>query len=420
VRGKAADTDEFNTYLGPVIRRGEGPHPSPATTEQAIRPWLDHVRTIVCCNSEQPYEWVLSWLASTIQRPWFKTAVTLVMQGHVGLGKGVMLDPLRAILGRAFKTVHCADDVLGDFTGMLEGGTFVLMDETIWAGDKRKIGKLKALITEQKHRINRKHVATYYTDSYLNIVMATNSAWVVPAGSHARRYCVLNCDNKWAGPDTAAKTAYFAKVRGVDPALIARFLYTRDLSQWNPRQLPPTNGLQQQQEHTMTGVEQWWYQVLNRSANRQDGSAGEEPARLHPPAPQLQDESKHQASATDEEKKGDTDGDVGTVYGRVWLERGKRSKWCPTETLHSYFTAFAGRAQFRRPNELNTRAFVQQLTYFVPGILRKRKAVGGTKRRGFTFPSLEDARRSFERAKGASTWEWGDESEYTRRDTKRM
>ncbi len=69
---------------------------------------------------------------------------------------------------------------------------FLFADEAFVAGDPRHIDVLKALITEQTFAIERKFVDAHQGRNRLDIMMASNSTYVVPAGKDTRRFLCLD------------------------------------------------------------------------------------------------------------------------------------------------------------------------------------------------------------------------------------
>ena len=117
---------------------------------------------------------------------------------------------------------------------------------------------------EDNHRVEQKGLPVRYVDSYVQIAAATNDEWAVPCGRYQRRFLVLEVDNRFCGPQTGETRAYFDRLAAVSPAAIAHFLYTRDLSGFNPRSVPQTRAAQHQMERTVNSVARWWASCLSQ------------------------------------------------------------------------------------------------------------------------------------------------------------
>jgi hypothetical protein len=75
-------------------------------------------------------------------------------------------------------------------------------------------------------------------------------------------------NNKYAGIQTAESTAYFSKIVSVSNEAWAHFLYSRDISSFNPNQQPKTELVQEQAVLGYDSVKTWWLACL------EDGQVG--------------------------------------------------------------------------------------------------------------------------------------------------
>ena len=56
-----------------------------------------------------------------------------------------------------------------------------------------------------------------------------------------RRWVCYEVNDKYCGPNTPESKAYFDRLLSIDVRHFAYFLYNRDISQFNPREIPPTD-----------------------------------------------------------------------------------------------------------------------------------------------------------------------------------
>ena len=113
---------------------------------------------------------------------------------------------------------------------------------------------LKAIITEQTLMIEPKGLNSYPVRNCLHIIMSSNSDWVVPAGADARRYFVVT-----VGDAHKQDHPYFAAIvkqmeSGGREALLHHLL-SRDLSDFNVRDVPQTEALADQKAHSRRGID---------------------------------------------------------------------------------------------------------------------------------------------------------------------
>ena len=135
-------------------------------------------------------------------------------------------------------------------------------DEAFYAGDKKHESILKYLITEQVLMVEKKYRDPMPSQNCVHLIMASNAAWVVPAGQHERRYFVLDVGSK-----QRQKADYFKAIQnqmdnGGREALLHHLL-SLDLDGFNVEKFPRTEALQAQQGLSMEPLEEWWYQKLD-------------------------------------------------------------------------------------------------------------------------------------------------------------
>nr|QBK85305.1 MAG: DNA helicase [Iridovirus LCIVAC01] len=252
----------FNMYQGLAI----SPVEAKKGKDSDINPILNHILEVWCQNDKILFNYVLDWMALIIQKPWIKTKVAIVLHGEPGCGKGIIVQKFGEIIGQCYKDIHDVDDVLGRFTGSnLKDALVLFLDEVVWGGDKKSAGKLKKLVTETTHRIEQKNLPVYTVKSFVNIIMASNEDWIVPAIKNERRWLVLECNNKYAGISTEDKYDYFSKIVSVPAEAFAYFLYKRNVENFIPTIIPKSKSLQVQKELSLNNVEAWWLKCLNEA-----------------------------------------------------------------------------------------------------------------------------------------------------------
>ena len=229
--------------------------------------YLDHLRRNICGGDEAIYEYLLSWMAYAVQHPGKAGQTAIVLRGLRGAGKGVFAQGFGSLFGRHFMQITNPIQLVGQFNTHLKECVVMFADEAFYAGDKRHEAVLKALITEEKIVTEAKYHAAEMSRNCLHVIMASNSDWVVPAGSHERRFLVLD-----AGTSNLQDGVFFGKVNdqlesGGREALLHTLL-SRDIAKFNPRAVPKTAALQEQKQHSFTIEEEWLHEVLQAGALR--------------------------------------------------------------------------------------------------------------------------------------------------------
>lgn len=224
----------------------------------------DHLRTIICAGDSDLYDYLISWMARTVQDPGGKKpGVAIVMKGGKGVGKGVFANYFGKIFGEAFLPISTSKGFTGNFNAHLSKCLMVFLDEAVWGGDKPAEGQLKALITEPTMLFEAKGIDSMALQSFINVIMASNEDWVCPATVDERRFCVLSPSSARQGD-----TAYFDNLcdqmdnGGVEAMYHDLLQQPYDMS--TLRKAPHTVGLIEQVTQSLPSVLQFWHFALSR------------------------------------------------------------------------------------------------------------------------------------------------------------
>ena len=140
---------------------------------------------------------------------------------------------------------------------------FLFADEAFYAGDKSHVGVLKALITEPTLTVEAKYKNAAQVPNFTHIMMASNESWVVPVSLDARRFLVL-----LTSPTKVRDRAYFSAIwkemEAGGYAAMLHDLLNYDLTNFDVRDVPDTEGLQEQKKLSLDTSVAWWLDVLHR------------------------------------------------------------------------------------------------------------------------------------------------------------
>lgn len=238
--------------------------------------FLKHVHDNVCAGNEQHFEYYMNWMARAVQKPDSPGEVAIVMRGRMGTGKSFAVKAFGSLWGRHFLQVSDSKHLVGSFNAHLRDCVVLFGDEAFYAGDKKHEAILKTMVTEETIMIEGKGVDAEAAPNYVHLMMASNSDWVVPAGTDERRFFVLD-----VGDRQMQNKDYFKAIRaeldsGGREALL-HLLMTRDLTGFDVRQFPKTEALQEQKLLSLGPEENWWFEKLmeGRTLSEADGWQGE-------------------------------------------------------------------------------------------------------------------------------------------------
>lgn len=225
----------------------------------------EHIKTVVASNNDEAFEYVMNWLAWCVQHPDQPAEVVLVMKGKKGTGKGTVGNAMRRLFGQHALQISNAKHLVGHFNKHLRDCVLLFADEAFWPGDIASLGTLKRLVTEPTIFIEAKGRDGVEVPNMLHVIMASNEDWVVPAGDHERRFFVLEVSDAKMQNKEWFKAINDQLENGGYAAMLHDLLH-RDLTGFHPRQLPECNDLTSQQAQSLSALDAWWVELLERGA----------------------------------------------------------------------------------------------------------------------------------------------------------
>lgn len=223
----------------------------------------EHIEQNIAAGNPKISKYILAWLARIVQDPGGKRPGTsIVMRGKQGTGKGVFAEQFGKLLGNHFVPLSQAGQVTGRFNLHLKSAVFVFVDEGFWGGDRKSEGVIKSMITEDRLAIEGKGQDIIQIKNNINMLIASNNEWIVPAGLEERRFFVIDvADNK------KQDSIFFGAIeKQMDNGGREAMLYDLqrlDISDVNLRKFERTEALFDQILSSMTTVQKYWFERLN-------------------------------------------------------------------------------------------------------------------------------------------------------------
>jgi len=223
--------------------------------------YLQHVKENICSGNELHYEYLIYWMARAVQEPASAGEVAVVLRGGKGTGKGWFARTFGRLFGRHFLHIANAKHLVGNFNAHLQDCCMLFADEAFFAGDKSHESVLKMLITEDILPIEKKGYDVEAQPNFVHMIMASNDPHVIRATGDERRYFVLN-----VGEGKRQNAEFFGRLsdqmeNGGYEALLY-YLQSVDISNFQVRNVPQTEALQEQKLLSMNYDEEWWFRKL--------------------------------------------------------------------------------------------------------------------------------------------------------------
>lgn len=223
-----------------------------------------HIWAVLCGRDGAAFKYLIRWLAHAVQHPGSNPEVMVVLRSDMeGVGKSSLGQWMLRMFGAHGREIADASQVFGQFNDALDRTSFVLLEEPVFPGDHRAAGTLKAMLTARTLRLNPKGRPAYEVPHCLHFMMTTNGGWAIPAGAEARRFLMLNVGTK---PLRSYFDALWAEAEQGGIAAMLHDLLAVDLTRFNPREVPVTAALVQQQRKSAHSIARWIYDAVVEGA----------------------------------------------------------------------------------------------------------------------------------------------------------
>jgi hypothetical protein len=225
-----------------------------------------HIYQVICNDTPAYFDWLMAWTARIVQDPGGERPGTaVVLKGAQGTGKGVFVSNYGKMFGQHY--LHLIDDsiITGRFNSMMRGTVLAFADEALFAGDQKGANKLKGIITEREITTEDKGINPVKTRNHVNIIMASNNSWVIPAEWDSRRFFVLSVATHYK-----QDIAYFEALQNQMAAGgLEAWMYDLQKYPWQDfdlRNPPKTEALMEQKLHSLDPVRGYWQTCLDDGA----------------------------------------------------------------------------------------------------------------------------------------------------------
>lgn len=214
---------------------------------EPIQMFLDHIKTVICRNNEEKFQYFLKWWANIVQNICVKNGTMPIIYGGQGSGKSFVVETFCELFGNyALCNVDDLDKVFGKFNGLIGRNLVININEPPEAGDKFTFnGKIKSKLTQKRIVQETKGMDQIEIDSFANYILTTNSYCPIKEEKGNRRMIYFETDNSMCG-----NKEYFDKLcKPIQPTkqgdynsefmgTLLHYLLTRvDVSDFDPEQL---------------------------------------------------------------------------------------------------------------------------------------------------------------------------------------
>ena len=193
-----------------------------------------------CVNhNKDGKEYVLNYLAHSVQKPAEIPRTAVVFKGEQGTGKGTLIQD--TILALTTNSLHLTniEQITGQFNEHTQACLYVFLDELSFGGNVKESNILKTFISESSRLINGKNKNQFSVDVYQRVFIASNNDFVVKVEQGDRRYVVFETSNKLKG-NFKWFNDYREWLKNGGYEAIMYYLMNRDISAFDPNVIPMT------------------------------------------------------------------------------------------------------------------------------------------------------------------------------------
>lgn len=175
--------DLLNLWQSPNLQ----PSGEKVTREQGA-PFLEFLTRWFPDNEERAY--FTRWMAWTVRQPHRRIIVSPLLRSEHGTGKGFFVECLMAgLLGKKSVANTGLKSVVGDFNEVLEGKTFIVIDE-LYRNGEATANALKSIQGNGTFTLNRKHQPIVTVDNFVNFIVTSNDLVPLDLEAEDRRFWV--------------------------------------------------------------------------------------------------------------------------------------------------------------------------------------------------------------------------------------
>jgi hypothetical protein len=152
--------------------------------------YWEHVKNVICGSIAEYYSYVRKWLAHLVQKPHVVTT-GLVLMGKQGTGKNTFVDPIGKLFGAHYLPLDNIQQLLGQFNFHLKNAALIHANEAVWGGNRKELGVLKAMVTDEFSVIEGKGKDRIVVRNFKHVIISSNEDWPVALDRDDRRFLVL-------------------------------------------------------------------------------------------------------------------------------------------------------------------------------------------------------------------------------------
>ena len=220
---------------------------------EIVKPFLNHMKLIICNRDAKLYYYLTNWLAFIVQHPEKKVGTALVIIGDPGTGKNTFTDTICKIFGPYANPNAKLDNFTGTFNSSIVYKRLVVCNEVRSYSGNRNYDHdaLKTLITEESIDVNQKYVDVRHLENVTDFIFLSNNVAPIRIEENDRRFCILETSTEYMNNEDYFKNLYLTLTRRSFLEQLLTYFYRLEIDDdWTPHQIPETEARRRMQEYS--------------------------------------------------------------------------------------------------------------------------------------------------------------------------
>ena len=211
---------------------------------EIIKPFLDHVKNVICNKNTELYRYLIRWLAYIVQNPETKIGTALVITGEPGTGKNTFTDTICKIFGPYANDNAKLDSFMGTFNSSILYKRLVVCNEvrSFQCNKNYDHDALKTLITEKTLDVHKKFIDVQHLENVTDFIFLSNNYAPVKIEENDRRFVVIETSTEFMNNADYFRHLYFFLTHRNFYSYLFSYLKTFTIEHnWNPHKIPLTD-----------------------------------------------------------------------------------------------------------------------------------------------------------------------------------
>ena len=225
---------------------------------------VKHCRDVVCNGNKEKFDFLMTFLAHTIQFPYEPATKSLVLLSGEGTGKNTLLtNVMQQIVGadHYFESTN-KNDFVGEFNAHLEGALFAVANEAFFIGDAQANDRLKGQITAEKIKVNEKYARAYDIENCARVIIISNHDQAVKISTDNRRYVVFDLNERYKD-DPSYFDPLYAEINSQGVEAFFRYLKEYKVDRSVIRKVLDDDTMRNQKIKSLSTLDQFFLNMLD-------------------------------------------------------------------------------------------------------------------------------------------------------------